>query len=343
MGAECDTADDHRQVDGYSILSTQVMVGREGLTAREECWQSETLGVVVERDNLGADRPAPFSLTVYEEPPAEDVESLPEMDATKEYVAPKVRGAAEEVTAGTSFADAPALGTGLYELDIVPGESQILKVRLGWGQQFTARAVFPAGTPGVEELTGIQGPFADVKMYGSLTGGIAGAYVGTDGNTIMPGSEAGELTAMSPVVGYRNREAYDADGSYLPGDYYLVISANASADGDSWVQPYKLAVEVLGEPSPGPTYRGGATVEDPMAAVVAGTSATSASEPAADEPTAKPSDRPVDDAADGDADRAAQTAEGSTTAAMLTGAGITVAILAAAAAAWLLLRRARRS
>jgi hypothetical protein len=195
----------------------------------------------------------------------------------------------------------------------------------------------------VEELTGIQGPFADVKMYGSLTGGIAGAFVGTDGNTIMPGSEAGELTAMSPVVGYRNREAYDADGSYLPGDYYLVISANASADGDSWVQPYKLAVEVLGEPSPGPTYRGGATVEDPMAAVVAGTSATSASDPAADEPTAKPSDRPVDDAADGDADRAAQTAEGSTTAAMLTGAGITVAILAAAAAAWLLLRRARRS
>ena len=40
----------------------------------------------------------------------------------------------------------------------------------------------------IQELTGVQGPFADVKMYSSLTGAMSGAYVGTDSNTILPGS-----------------------------------------------------------------------------------------------------------------------------------------------------------
>jgi hypothetical protein len=192
----------------------------------------------------------------------------------------------------------------------------------------------------VQALTGIQGPFADVKMYGSLTGGIAGAYVGTDSNTIMPGLHAGELTAMSPVVRYRNREAYDADGSYLPGDYFIVISANASHDGDSWVQPYKLAVEVLGEPSDGPAYRDGASVEDPMAALAAGTTEASSS----GQPSAEPSEKAEAAGDTGAADKDdAQAAQSSTSAAMWAGAGIAVAVLAAAAGGWFLLRRARRS
>ncbi len=316
LGAECDTAQDSRNVDQYAILAAQAMAGRDKQYVEDACWQGDRLGLVVERGRFEDTERAPMSITVFEEPPAQGVESLPEYWDASEYVAPRVTGPAEPLTAGTSFEDAPRITSGLYELDIVPGESQIVKVPLDWGQQFTMRAIFPAGTPGVRELTGVQGPFADVKMYSSLTGAMSGAYVGTDSNTILPGSGPGELSAMSPEVRYRNRQVYGDINAYLPGDYFVVISANASHDGDSWVQPYKLAVEILGEPGGAPSYKAAPT-EAPS------------EEPAADRGKDK-AEAPAADAGD---DEAGLSLAGAS--------GIAIVILGAVAAAFLLGRRSK--
>jgi Ca-activated chloride channel family protein len=264
LGDECDTAQSSRNTDQYAVLSAQAMAGRDKDYIDEQCWKGGALGLRVERGNFSDTKRAPIAINVFEEPPAQRVEALPEPWNPTQYVAPQVSGAARTLTAGTSFEDAPRITTGLYELDIVPGETQFVKVPLDWGQQFRVRAAFPAGTPGVEELTGVQGPFADVKMYSPLLGQMPGAYQGTDSTTILPGSDSGELTAMSSEVRYRNRGQYGDDTAYLPGNYFVAVTANADTQGDTWVQPYKLAVEVVGEPTGAPRYVEGASVSQPL-------------------------------------------------------------------------------
>nr|WP_281381007.1 VWA domain-containing protein [Nocardioides panaciterrulae] len=301
-GSECDKEDDYRDIDQYSILSTEVVSGRDVPYIEDDCWQGDSLEIAVERGNFEDTRSAPFSLTVFEEPPATGVEQLPEWQETGAYVAPSVPGRAHRLVAGSGFADAPRIGTGRYALDIVPGESQIVRVPLDWGQQLTVRARFPAGTPGVEDLTGIQGPFGDLKLYTSLLGTMSAYASGTDNTSIMPGLRAGELTAMSPTVRYRNREAYGDGQPVLPGDHYVVVSMNADSDGDTWVQPYTLEVEVLGEPAGAPAYEGDAEVTQPLDALAvaqareaptsAPTGPTAAGGPAG---SAAEADRPADD------------------------------------------------
>ncbi len=279
QGTECSTEDDERNIDQYSVLSPQVSAGRDARFPEEGCWKADQLDLKIERGNEADTKRAPMAITVFEEPPARAVDGLPEYWDPTEFVAPKVTGPAQDLMAGSGFGDAPQVTSGVYALDIVPGESQIVKVPLDWGQQFTVRAAFPSGTPGVEELTGVQGPFGDLKMYSPLGGALAGSYVGVDDNAIMPGADDGELTAMSPVVRYRNREA-SGDTAYLPGDYFVVVSMNADHDGDTWVQPYELAIEVRGEPSGEPSYEGGATVTQPLEeAAAAGEGADSEPDP----------------------------------------------------------------
>jgi hypothetical protein len=101
-------------------------------------------------------------------------------------------------------------------------------------------------------------------MYSPLLGQMPGAYQGTDSTTILPGSGSGELTAMSSEVRYRNRGQYSDDTAYLPGDYFVAITANADVQGDTWVQPYKLAIQVVGEATGAPRYVGGETVSQPL-------------------------------------------------------------------------------
>ncbi|GAA2156673.1 hypothetical protein GCM10009844_45140 [Nocardioides koreensis] len=281
-GSECDAEDDYRDVDQYSVLSAEVLSGRDVASGEDDCWKGDALDIAVQRGNWEDTRSAPFSLTVFEEPPATGVDRLPQWQEGGEYVAPSVSGKARKLVAGTGFADAPRIGTGRYALDIVPGESQIVRVPLDWGQQLTVRARFPAGTPGVEDLTGVQGPFGDVQLYSSMLGAMSGYADGTDSTSIMPGQDAGELTAMSPVVRYRNREAYGDGHPVLPGDHYVVISMNADSGGDTWVQPYTLEVEVLGEPGGAPAYDGGAEVTQPLEALAV----AAAQDEAASDPTA---------------------------------------------------------
>lgn len=285
-GTECDDAKDSRTIDQFSILSAEVSAGRDGSFPEEECSQGDEVIVRVERGNFDDTRSAPFSLTVFEEPPATGVDQLPEWEDVATYVAPGVSGPAQPLVAGAGFADAPRVGTGRYALDIVPGETQIVRVPVDWGQQLTARASFPAGTPGVRELTGVQGPFVNVQMYGSLLGTLSGAYVGTNETAIMPGIDPAELTAMAAPVRYRNRASYANEAPALPGDQFVVISANADEDGDTWIQPYTLEVEVLGDPAGAPSYPAGTQVTQPLEAVAASTgqgSPTPAADPSAGE------------------------------------------------------------
>ena len=302
-GSQCDKEDDYRDVDQYSILSAEVVSGRDVPNIPDACWQDDAIDVAVERGNFDGTRSAPFSLTVFEEPAATGVGRLPEWQETGAYVAPSVPGKAQKLVAGTGFADAPRIGTGRYALDIVPGESQIVRVPLDWGQQLTVRARFPAGTPGVEDLTGVQGPFGDVQLYSSLLGAMSGSAGGSDNTSIMPGQDPGELTAMSPVVRYRNREAYGDGQPLLPGDHYVVVSMNADSDGDTWVQPYTLEVEVLGKPAGTPAYDGDTEVTQPLEALAVARAQASSSPTTGTEPTprdgparsAAPADRRVDD------------------------------------------------
>lgn len=323
-GDDCDSANSRRTTDQFAVLSAQAMAGRDKDYVDEACWKDDELVLRVERGNDQGTKRAPIALNVFEEPPARNVQALPERWEPSPYVAPKVAGKARPLTAGTSFEDAPRVTTGLYDLDIVPGETQIVKVPLDWGQQLRVRAVFPAGTPGVEELTGVQGPYADLKLYSPLLGRVVGAYQGTDGTTILPGNSSGELTAMSAEVRYRNRGQYGDETAYLPGDYYVAVTANADLQGDTWVQPYKLALEVVGEPAGAPAYVGGAPASQPL------------EESADEEPKQAPTSEPAQTG-----EPQASVDEGSPLGAGFA-TGLGVGLLAALAAVVALRRRGRR-
>lgn len=254
LGEECAQEKSYRTVDQYAVLSAQAAVGvGAGLSdLSEECTAGDHVVVEVTRSGVAADTSAPIALLVHEEPPAVDTETLPEALNDWSFVEPAKSEEPRPLVAGASFADAPRIESGTYSLDIVPGESQLVRVPLEWGQRLTVRATFPV-VPEVEELTGVQGPFADMRFYSPLHGDVP---MGGEqkGNTITPGTAAGQLWGSSPEVRYRNRELSSGGSAYLPGDYFIGISMNEAVDGDTWLLPYTLTVEILGQPAGEPTY-----------------------------------------------------------------------------------------
>ncbi|WP_166139806.1 vWA domain-containing protein [Nocardioides ochotonae] len=320
----CDYASANRgALDLREVMGVQLTAGAGlGSSGVEGCEEPGDYVVTITRAR-GASEEVPFGLVVTEEPPVEEVGfSDPEL-ASLSAAAPQVGGEPQRVEGASSFDGASEVGTGSWSSTVVPGEVLIYKVPLEFGQAAQVSVDFPEATGQLAEQFGRFAPSANLTLFNPL-----GAQLGyVDGSTWIDSPDGVSLQAAVPAVSRAPSEVRSAKFNggadvTVAGDYYVSLSVQKK---DYTVEiPFTLNVEVIGEPSDGPTYVGGATWN-----VVDGATAGT------QEPSASPSET---ESADGDGDGgAAAESEGDTVSIVAVAAGVLG--LAALVAALLLWRR----
>jgi Ca-activated chloride channel family protein len=341
-GSSCGTEQSTRFVDGSMVLGAVVTSPTTIDDPDEPCRTSQTLLVEVGRDDTEATENAPMAVKVMEEPPVDTVAGLPLEPGDEEYVAPQVNVEPEEIIGGSSFNDATEVSTGAYRSTIVPGEAQIFRVHLDWGQSLRTKVLFPQASQALEEKTGYFGPWGTLQTFNPMRGATEDYFSGVSNTGTTSGGTANSLGTMVVPVRYLNREG--SSGAYLAGDYYISLSADEDDDGETYELPYTLQVEVVGEPAGEPSYAEDQEV-DPGDLTPAGQT----TDPADDDQDADTDEASAINTDDRDSDRARKehpqadkvtTDELVLTGAVVGGSGLAVALVVVAVA---LLRRGRRS
>lgn len=276
-GFTCDTVNDLRQLDRSAVLGMEA-ISHDSPSASETCRTGKSLDFALERFGTFADRAAPVSIIVVEEPPVADIESLPDSagDASQKVTSslPTPSGSPGQVIGGSSFPSAPLLKTGTYAGNVVPGEAQVFRVHLEWGQGLSYQFIFPKQSPALFKRTGVQGPFASARTYDPLRatlGDLVGESKGTDFAT---SDHVGSVQDETYPVRYNSR-SIGSTLSSLPGDYYVSLSV-ADDDGETYEMPWTLAVAVTGKVTGAPDY-GKANADWDATEVLQSTSTNSAS------------------------------------------------------------------
>ncbi|WP_152364864.1 vWA domain-containing protein [Microlunatus speluncae] len=204
-------------------------------------------------ENIAKER---YQLRVDEEPPLSSATGLPDTadDPTWKSMAPTK---AKPVESGTSFADAPTITAGTYQIDVMPGEIQTFKVSAGWGQRI--QVLTQVGKLAKAD----QWVAAGVRGYGvdllSPYGGSAGATFAKGGpsaqsSVSVDGNEVGTTTKE---IRWANRDGSGDDdhSTARAGDYYVTVRLDRNkADEPAFGLPMTLTVAVLGEAQPAPPY-----------------------------------------------------------------------------------------
>lgn len=241
----CDIHVDIRNIDSTSVVGSEAVAEPDG-----NCGTAGKYLIEVSRW-LNAPAEVPVAIRVSEEPPLRDTGSAPS-EPEPPAQAPQVSGSAKAVLGGSSFTDATEVGTGRWSGDIVPGEAQMFRVPLDFGQHARVRFHFPEATPAVREQTGYDGPFVTMRTYNPMHAALGNAE---DAKTTdsLPGARAADLVNATPVVSRATPISNGSDAS-LAGDYYMGISV-AGTDS-TYDVPYTLEVEVVDGDGGAPTYLG---------------------------------------------------------------------------------------
>ncbi|MDT9595277.1 VWA domain-containing protein [Nocardioides zeae] len=253
----CGSGSDLKQLNTARIVAAGASAGPLSRFNPEEC-SGDAVWIRVERDfSTLTDGIAPYRLQVVEEPPAENLDELPERtSAFDAEVSAPLPGDATPITPGYSFASAAETTTGTYAASVVPGETHVYRVRLEAGQSLQVGVSVPPQTEAARQALGGGYRPADVQLYNPLGGHLTTPSAASASGRAT--SDAGEeLTTATAAVTYRNRTgSLDAEG--LAGWYYVVYAVDAADVGVE--QPYELSLEVVGEPAGQPTYPDGQEV-----------------------------------------------------------------------------------
>lgn len=262
-----------------------------------ECATADTLYLSVGAPNDPADAGRDVELLVYEEPPlsAYAFDLLPPT-VPPTWVALEPARNARNLPLGTTPTNAPVVRDGTYELELRPGRTVALAVPLDWDQSVRAQldAVLPQGAPATDRIS--------VDIVGPLLGTSKVSFAGGAPEDWTDGSRNGVLRtgAQSHVVGYPNRDSYDAglNTESLAGVHYVLISwtgADGAGPGAETLRvPATVTIATTGEPLDGvPAYTevDGLIGPQPGSRLVDGTlERPAASEPPAPErdPDARP-------------------------------------------------------
>ena len=155
------------------------------------------------------------------------------------------------MTGGSSLGDATELTDGSYTGTIVPGETQVFKIPLDWGQQLGVQADIPAATPALL-ASGQTSVFAGLQILNPLGAVVPDQPTGIGLNGFGSFTTSQRLETGTIPVRWNNR--LSTSTSYLAGDYYLTYAAAPDPQGSSLEMPFTLTVAVLGQPSGAPTY-----------------------------------------------------------------------------------------
>ncbi len=269
-GTGCGTAADFRADDfGSSILVAAVSAGAEtGKPAVKACAEATHLILAVRRADAVEGTPrytgtqtSPVELTVREELPVTTTEGLPGPAKAKTF-APQLGESPKNVVPGSSFADAPKVKQGYYAATIVPGETQVVLVQQTWGQHLNATLRFGQPSTKLAKQVGKTAVKADIKLFSPIRG-RATTTLGGGEDFLNP---AGPLVlgAASTPVTYLNRAQAPAKAvSYLPGAYAVVLSLGADPEGQNYVVPYTLNLQVEGKKSGQPVYADASPAPEP--------------------------------------------------------------------------------
>ncbi|WP_197275120.1 vWA domain-containing protein [Luteipulveratus halotolerans] len=226
----------------------------------EECGHVENLTVKVKtgaggkpQQELGPDA-MPFELRVVEENPVTNVPSLPApAESTSDSPADwsySLTGA--PATGGAGFSDALELKPNTtYAATLLPGEVQIFKVPVQYGQTLVARTnVAPPSLP-MKAALETSKESLDVRM--GLFNPERQSYSGYDSVSLSEyTTDRADMASDTRVVNWRNRE----DGmtpTYLAGDYYIAVTAEDVPTGGAPIS-FLVRGDVTGTPTGQPAY-----------------------------------------------------------------------------------------
>lgn len=271
--------------------------------------------------------PLPFGLSIVEEPPVENLDSLPtEVDAAVLAEPARATGRAQPVVAGTSFEDAPVLVPGTrYAATVVPGEVNAFRVRVGWGQSLAVRVDRPGLTPAQDEAVSDGVSSFALQLMSPLRASLGDDLDAERSTTRAERTPTVQMAGISPVA-WTNRERNDSH--FHAGDYYVLYGAEIDTP-TSVELPYTITVEVQGEESGEPVYA------SPGELVTAGDVVTQ-------DDASPPAEQPEEAPADGSEEAAAPAEPGTPgwVAPAAVGAGVLALLVAALALA---VRRRRTS
>jgi len=239
---------------GTSTFSTIVplFTGKSDLAPAEGTYSCGN-PVHVRVTRLGDDTgPLPFGLSLVEEPPVENLDSLPtDVDTSVLEEPERAGGRARPIVAGTSFEDAPPLEPGTtYAATVVPGEVNAFRVQVSWGQSLAVRVDRPGLTPAQDEAISSSFSFFNLQLMSPLRASLGDDLDADASTNRIDTSRTVQMTGISPVA-WSNRERDDAH--FLAGDYYVLYGADVDA-ASSVELPYTITVEVQGEEAGEPTY-----------------------------------------------------------------------------------------
>lgn len=261
-GDVCDTEGSTGSVNkskplGLTVAATPDVDG----WSNEKCATGDLLLHV--KHALNSDVDTAYRLDVREIPPVKNASTLPEpLDWDEDLTVPTfdVTGTAQEVTPGTSLDDAPLVKPGVYKGDVVPGETQIVKVHVDWGQQL-AVSVHHDDAPKANTA------FSSATLYNPLGGEVKDDLKGEKSSTFI-GARGTDIIGTNPVR-WLNGTA-STPSSFLAGDYYAVISVGTSDSSPTTTYPWTMKVEVAGDVSGAPGYAEGERVAGGEAAKATG-------------------------------------------------------------------------
>ena len=237
----------HNGINYQNAASLHGVVTHSGQEPDVACDKGD---VLVEISGTEEDRT--MRLQVVEEPPATNVDEMPEPtgdDASPLSTRPG-SPSGEPVRGGTSLESAPTLTPGsTTPVTLVRGEVQIFAVDLDWGQRLEARLTGQRTDGGPSEITRIT-------TISPLGGDVHIIPEGASEFTLTPDVD---IATTHPEVRYRNRESDDGlvQGASLPGRYYVVASqgvrSEAGSEGEE--RSMNLTVKVIdGDPHPEPAH-----------------------------------------------------------------------------------------
>jgi Ca-activated chloride channel family protein len=194
----------------------------------------------------------PFELVVYEEPPVADPQSLG--PATDSFTWKPMGGGrgTRPAEPGTSISDAPVLEPGAYDLDIMPGETQVFAVPVSWGERLQAQATVGPRRGGLGDLVSSSARmelriFDPVRRETSPLLDVAGM---PDSDSRFDGDRPYNAYAAIPPVNYLNRADPDLASGSIAGLRFVEVNYTGGATSDdAYLLPYRLDVETAGDAS----------------------------------------------------------------------------------------------
>ncbi|MDT0201671.1 VWA domain-containing protein [Nocardioides sp. AE5] len=323
-GHDCGSDRGHNSVSGKQRAA--LLAASTPSKDSDRCADQDVLVLSVAKTQFSKGDPeVAMQLLIHEEPPVVTTDGLPEgVRGNTIWEKVDLGDEISDVTPGNTLNDAPLLEQGRHRTPgIVPGEAQVYKVRVEWGESLQVRAVLPVNAAASGHF-GRYGPVVRIGIISPTGGSIIEALKVRDeydellqGHAYPPTRvDRGDayLHAKTQPIRWLNREASGEQMS-MPGDYYIVV--NQGSHESSVITPLELEVSMVGTPGEGaPQYADGAAI--------AGPDTGSAEDPSSAAGTATDA---ADDPADGSGDTLTLVAGASAVAAGLLAIGIGVAML----------------